>query len=41
MEDGLQAGIPEPATTLLKAEIKTWMLTGDKQERAINVSNRL
>ncbi|XP_042189887.1 phospholipid-transporting ATPase IB isoform X3 [Callorhinchus milii] len=37
IEDRLQTGVPEAITTLLKAEIKIWVLTGDKQETAINI----
>uniref|UniRef100_A0A8C0LNN6 Phospholipid-transporting ATPase n=1 Tax=Canis lupus dingo TaxID=286419 RepID=A0A8C0LNN6_CANLU len=37
IEDRLQAGVPETIATLLKAEIKIWVLTGDKQETAINI----
>lgn len=37
IEDKLQKGVPETIFTLLKAGIKVWMLTGDKQETAINI----
>lgn len=37
IEDRLQDGVPETIATLLKAEIKVWVLTGDKQETAINI----
>nr|KAF6451701.1 ATPase phospholipid transporting 8A2 [Molossus molossus] len=37
IEDRLQAGVPETIANLLKAEIKIWVLTGDKQETAINI----
>ncbi|XP_072332990.1 phospholipid-transporting ATPase IB isoform X1 [Scyliorhinus torazame] len=37
IEDRLQNGVPETIATLLKAEIKIWVLTGDKQETAINI----
>ncbi|XP_071847551.1 probable phospholipid-transporting ATPase IA isoform X3 [Apostichopus japonicus] len=37
IEDKLQDGVPETIDTLLKADIKLWVLTGDKQETAINV----
>ncbi|XP_076728866.2 phospholipid-transporting ATPase IB isoform X2 [Callospermophilus lateralis] len=37
IEDRLQAGVPETIATLLKADIKIWVLTGDKQETAINI----
>ncbi|KAF0873176.1 AT8A2 ATPase, partial [Crocuta crocuta] len=38
IEDHLQARVPETITTLLKANIKIWVLTGDKQETAINIA---
>ncbi|KAF3836523.1 hypothetical protein F7725_029081 [Dissostichus mawsoni] len=31
------AGVPETIATLMKADIKIWVLTGDKQETAINI----
>ncbi|KAM8819726.1 phospholipid-transporting ATPase IB [Eudromia elegans] len=37
IEDRLQAGVPETIATLMKAEIKIWVLTGDKQETALNI----
>jgi len=37
IEDKLQDGIPETITTLSQAGIKIWILTGDKQETAINI----
>lgn len=37
IEDQLQGGVPETIATLLKAEIKIWVLTGDKQETAVNI----
>uniref|UniRef100_A0A6Q2X7C3 Phospholipid-transporting ATPase n=1 Tax=Esox lucius TaxID=8010 RepID=A0A6Q2X7C3_ESOLU len=37
IEDRLQAGVPETISTLMKADIKIWVLTGDKQETAINI----
>lgn len=30
-------GVPESIAALLKADIKLWLLTGDKQETAINI----
>lgn len=39
IEDRLQAGVPETISTLIKAEIKIWVLTGDKQETALNIGN--
>ncbi|XP_027948343.1 probable phospholipid-transporting ATPase VD isoform X2 [Eumetopias jubatus] len=38
IEDRLQEGVPESIEALQKAGIKIWMLTGDKQETAINVA---
>jgi len=32
-------GIPETIENLSKANIKIWILTGDKQETAINIGN--
>ena len=37
IEDKLQVGVPETIETLMKAGINIWMLTGDKQETAINI----
>jgi phospholipid-transporting ATPase len=37
VEDKLQDGVPETIATLAKAGIKIWVLTGDKQETAINI----
>jgi phospholipid-translocating P-type ATPase (flippase) len=37
IEDKLQIGVPETIETLMKADIKLWVLTGDKQETAINI----
>ncbi|CAH2092341.1 unnamed protein product [Euphydryas editha] len=39
IEDKLQDGVPEAIATLLKANIHVWVLTGDKQETAINVAH--
>uniref|UniRef100_H2ZKH1 Phospholipid-transporting ATPase n=1 Tax=Ciona savignyi TaxID=51511 RepID=H2ZKH1_CIOSA len=38
IEDKLQQGVPETIATLAKADIKIWVLTGDKQETAINIA---
>uniref|UniRef100_A0A8C7BC95 Phospholipid-transporting ATPase n=1 Tax=Neovison vison TaxID=452646 RepID=A0A8C7BC95_NEOVI len=38
IEDKLQDGVPETITTLNKAKIKIWVLTGDKQETAVNIA---
>ena len=32
-------GVPETISNLTKADIKVWILTGDKQETAINIGN--
>ncbi|XP_015257401.1 PREDICTED: phospholipid-transporting ATPase IB-like isoform X3 [Cyprinodon variegatus] len=37
IEDRLQAGVPDTIATLMRAGIKIWVLTGDKQETAINI----
>ncbi|KAB0358934.1 hypothetical protein FD754_003090, partial [Muntiacus muntjak] len=38
IEDKLQDGVPETILTLNKAKIKIWVLTGDKQETAVNIA---
>lgn len=40
IEDKLQDQVSETIETLMKADIKMWILTGDKQETAINIGNR-
>ncbi|KAJ8934426.1 hypothetical protein NQ318_000643 [Aromia moschata] len=37
IEDKLQEGVPETIASLLQADINVWVLTGDKQETAINI----
>uniref|UniRef100_A0A4W3IKH9 Phospholipid-transporting ATPase n=1 Tax=Callorhinchus milii TaxID=7868 RepID=A0A4W3IKH9_CALMI len=37
IEDRLQDQVPETIETLFKADIKIWIITGDKQETAINI----
>ncbi|WAQ97991.1 AT8A1-like protein [Mya arenaria] len=37
IEDKLQEGVPETIASLAKADIKIWVLTGDKQETAVNI----
>ena len=37
IEDRLQDGVPETISTLQTAGIKIWVLTGDRQETAINI----
>nr|XP_037870824.1 probable phospholipid-transporting ATPase IA isoform X3 [Bombyx mori] len=39
IEDKLQDGVPETIAALLKANINVWVLTGDKQETAINIAH--
>ncbi|XP_037020634.2 phospholipid-transporting ATPase VD isoform X1 [Artibeus jamaicensis] len=39
IEDRLQEGVPESIEALHKAGIKIWMLTGDKQETAVNIAS--
>lgn len=34
-----QDGVPETISALLKANINVWVLTGDKQETAINIAH--
>eukprot|EP01122_Echinamoeba_exundans_P017726 TRINITY_DN965_c0_g1_i1.p1 TRINITY_DN965_c0_g1~~TRINITY_DN965_c0_g1_i1.p1 ORF type:complete len:918 (-),score=99.81 TRINITY_DN965_c0_g1_i1:823-3576(-) len=43
IEDKLQAGVPHAIQNLRRAGIKVWVITGDKQETAINIgySSRL
>jgi phospholipid-translocating ATPase len=38
IEDKLQHGIPDTIDKLRRANIKVWMLTGDKRETAINIA---
>ena len=38
IEDRLQDGVPETIHELARAEIKLWVLTGDKVETAINIA---
>ncbi|XP_007456081.1 PREDICTED: probable phospholipid-transporting ATPase FetA-like [Lipotes vexillifer] len=38
IDDKLQDGVPETIITLNKAKIKIWVLTGDKQETAVNIA---
>ena len=37
IEDKLQDGVPDTIHTLQMAGIKVWVLTGDRQETAINI----
>ncbi|KAJ6663018.1 hypothetical protein lerEdw1_010839 [Lerista edwardsae] len=37
IEDKLQEGVPQTIEILGKAQIKVWVLTGDKQETAVNI----
>eukprot|EP00731_Ephydatia_muelleri_P030919 Em0022g433a len=39
IEDKLQENVPESIETLRKANIKIWVLTGDKRETAINIGH--
>ncbi|KAL0943638.1 p-type ATPase [Colletotrichum truncatum] len=39
IEDRLQEGVPDTIEKLRRAEIKVWMLTGDKRETAINIGH--
>ena len=38
IEDKLQKGVPETVEKLRRANMKIWMLTGDKRETAINIA---
>lgn len=35
---GVQEGVPEAIETLIQGGMKVWMITGDKQETAINIA---
>lgn len=37
IEDKLQDGVPKTIASLMQADISVWVLTGDKQETAINI----
>ena len=37
IEDKLQYGVPESIAKLIEAQIFVWVLTGDKQETAIEI----
>jgi phospholipid-translocating ATPase len=39
IEDKLQKGVPETIDRLQRANIRIWMLTGDKRETAINIAH--
>jgi len=39
IEDKLQEGVPETIDKFRRANIKVWMLTGDKRETAINIAH--
>ena len=39
IEDKLQEDVPDTIDTLLRAGIHIWVLTGDKQETAINIGH--
>ncbi len=39
IEDKLQRGVPETIDKLRRANIKIWMLTGDKRETAVNIAH--
>ena len=38
IEDKLQAGVPDTIATIIRAEIRFWVLTGDKLETAIEIA---
>ena len=37
IEDKLQDGVPRCIETLMEAGLRLWVLTGDKQETAVNI----
>lgn len=39
IEDRLQEGVPDTIESLRSAGITIWMLTGDKQETAVNIAH--
>jgi len=39
IEDKLQEGVPETIAQLRRAGIIVWVLTGDKQETAVNIAH--
>lgn len=39
IEDKLQDGVPETIDKLCRANVRVWMLTGDKRETAINIGH--
>ncbi|XP_054208132.1 phospholipid-transporting ATPase VB isoform X4 [Homo sapiens] len=39
IEDRLQEGVPDTIATLREAGIQLWVLTGDKQETAVNIAH--
>ena len=39
IEDKIQEGVPDTIAKLREADVKVWMLTGDKQETAINIGH--
>lgn len=39
IEDKLQKGVPETIDRLRRANVRIWMLTGDKRETAINIAH--
>ncbi|XP_021105831.1 probable phospholipid-transporting ATPase VA isoform X2 [Heterocephalus glaber] len=39
IEDRLQAGVPETISKLRQAGLQIWVLTGDKQETAVNIAH--
>lgn len=41
IEDKLQDGVPQAIANLANAGIKLWVLTGDKQETAINIGKHV
>jgi hypothetical protein len=40
IEDCLQRGVPETIHALLQADVRVWVLTGDKRDTAVNIATR-
>lgn len=38
IEDRLQEGVPDTVAALQEAGIRLWVLTGDKQQTAVNIA---
>ena len=38
IEDKLQVGVPDAIAKVMEADLRVWVLTGDKQETAIEIA---